>query len=49
MLLRVGQHKCYSLDNEKTVFIKYYVPDGTIDDFIARLYEGRRRGVWKVC
>ncbi len=26
-----GLLKCYSFDNEKTVFIKYYVPDGTID------------------
>ena len=25
------QHKCYSLDNEKTVFIKYDVSDVAID------------------
>ena len=26
-----GQLNCYSLDNEKTVYLRHIVPDGTID------------------
>ena len=26
-----GLHKCYSLDNEETVYLRHIVPDGTID------------------